>query len=76
MVAGILLTLSGIAASASDSSRDSSTTTSSTSSTTTTLVATTTTTQPPSVNPFTVQAVAAYLKNRTNLVTAAVSLVR
>lgn len=86
MVAGILLVLSGMAAAASDSSLDSSTTTSSTSSTTTTtsttttLVATTTTTTTTtpssSVNPFTVRAVADYLKKRTNLVTAAVFDVR
>jgi beta-lactamase class A len=40
------------------------------------MVPTTTTTQLLSVNPFTVKAVAAYLKNRTNLVTAAVYDVR
>jgi hypothetical protein len=76
--AGILLWLLAIPASASDSPRDSTTTTSTTTSTTTTTITvpTTTTTQPLSVNPFTVHGVAAYLKNRTNLVTAALYDVR
>ena len=85
--AGILFGLLVIPASASDSPRDSTTTTTTTTTTmttsttsstttTTTSVPTTTTTEPQSVNPFMVHAVVAYLKNRTNLVTAAVYDVR
>ena len=76
-----LLLASALPAAAAGHSHDSTTTTSttttssttSTTSTTTTTIPTTTTTSPPvGVNPFTVRLVSAYLKKRSNVVTAAV----